>query len=332
MRVITYAKSQIMNSKCVIEDNFQLHVSKDLAKKIFGIDGDHYWNQIDGLPDLLQVVEVELWHHHLIALTTDHQLLLINSYNQRGVLFNLQLESVRSIAIWELGFVRCLVVIDNDDNAYYYHFTMKMMMSPQLIGVDISSQLIDRPSLQLLDKNVKSMITCQYSQHLIWLNHNGSISFCSNRRIVTIDISQQLTFAIEGLLVDDNNIIYRLDYEYNDKNNWPVNMELIKLFQVDYKVKDVAFYPDYDHISTIDDNGQLHQYTHNSQLVRVDDRRVTRFIRLVNVAPSIIEVELEDGRVPFAKNPIEDFKLINLEEYYRLRPRSARMDLCDMTS
>ena len=301
------------HSSCVIDDNFQLHVTKYVAVNVFDLTINDDWIKIEGLPDLIQVFMISWWGTYLFALTAEGRLLVIGKNHPKGIIVTIDsINHIKCIHIWRFKCEDTLILIGHDNNIYRHQAVLiiEKLIEPGYVVVP-----------QLLSCEIESMILCHYPSDLIWLNRNGTIAIYDGANVVNVNLPYQPLIITGMLLVDEDHTIHRVTYESD-------RIQLTKIIQVDYEIVDIAVCPDpqyilYNHISTIDEDGQHRRYNSDGRLLRNDNRRAIRFVRFMNVYPTVIEVEYEDGYIHLTNHSIQDFKLLNLDEYYKTRIKSA---------
>lgn len=315
---------------CVIDDNLQLHVSSNIATETFDIISTTEWVKINNLPDLLQVFYGQSYRpRYLIALTIDGQLLMINHNHPSGLLIEVELsDPIKYIHDRIVCKSHSIILIDDKYQIYNCpipHLLKKIsepdyVMIPQLLG-SLS------PSLPIIGNGYL---------FLAWFN-DGTISLFNDGDVRTSPSPYQ-PVMIDGdrLIIDDHNDVYLIQYRY-DRNDTFTGCEFIKLFHANESVIDVAFYPG-QHISTIDDGGIRRQYCRINEIIRsnnvdengqlrrfyhsepiIDNERINRFINFYDMTL----IELEDGEVTSPNLPKMEFKLLDLEEYYQPKIKSA---------
>lgn len=284
------------SDKCLIDDQFKLHVTREIAASIFNVTTNSPWIKLNPSPELLQVYHVRLHRDYLIGLTLMGDLMVADRSDPQGriSIISQRIGRIKFIHYW--SYLSAIIIISHDDKIY------------QLPITALISGSIDQ--LRRMGHNVASIIDLS-GHDLIWLDHDNRV-VCHNRKTVIGDLLNVNPLIIyRRLLVDLANIVYRLEPTFDGDRI--VNLRPVKLFQAEgYNIFDITEYPSPDYISTIDRYGVMRTYS-NNKLIDTDDN-INRFIRFTDRS---VAIELTNGKVLDDKKLISDFKLFVMYGCYQ---------------
>ena len=301
---------------CMVSDEFQLWVHPMIARWTLGLeDTVDEWTKID-IPPITQAIDTigagNIDQQCVIIVTVDGRLLILNRKYPNGNFINCPFK-IKYIARWTYindPMLKILMIIDHDNRLYNISLT-------SLIECSQHSHPTINPVLLSDDAISVTHLRGSYSLWLSSLSDDISVTNGINTYIlIIIDRPSRL---IDRLLITDENWIYRVN---GGRGCIP---KLIRLFKVDYEIVDIVHNndPDYNQVLILDDNGIVRIYDCCGNKIR-GITNVNRFIVPYCYSPMI---ELNDNRLVSDRNLTASyggpFKLLNLEEYYRLRIKSA---------
>lgn len=299
---------------CLVDEDFQLRLSQDTIKVLTNVETDQQWTVINNIPKVIQAYHV-MGTVMFIILTVEGQLLIINIDHPEGKIMELPIV-IKRIHLWINIKIRDeLLMMTHDDKLYR-------------ISVDDIHCVTGYIDPILISDDVTAILT-RHNDYITWITDNDNdddiLHVWNGINTFDVKIPFQLDHIVGEFLISNDNTIYKIDCDYSKYRNGALTeISFTKIFKTDYNVKHIGFYPDphYD-IITIDEDGQAYQYDYHSNRRMIQYDTIKRFIRDCH---NQYYAEDKNGGVlshGYLRNVVTGFKILDVDEYYRLRIKSA---------